>query len=1670
MTDEAKDLTVPSNGSAAPDVKDKTGRSGVGGSAMSGGAQFEHRGNACIAARIVAEATATPGWGLPPGVTLRSFRFNTEQPVDDWVVGTSAGGYVYGQSKASLDLSEREDSDLASACDQFVRQYARHTGAAHPVPPDADWERPLDPDRDRLVLLTSHESPATIRVTLVSALRRIRDGLSFDKTIAKDELRARNVLIAHLRRYLDQHKPAYTEADVSRLCSLIRIDVLDVSDEGSSVRETENLLRAVLVDPTRSADAFRLLDQKCEDLAVRRSGEDRGGFCAVLSAAGLLTSPSKSYRADIERLRTHTTAAVDFIRRLSRIAAGTASAKIVRAVTDVVIRAAADGPLLVTGEPGSGKSGVAHDAAVSLQLAGSDVVVLAADLLGAQSLGQLRQELGIEHDLVDVLDEWSGPGAAYLFVDALDAARSSASADALRQLIADVQSRGGRWRVVAVVRQYDLRHSIELQRLFRSAHPATAAGAVPAMLNVRHVLVRPFDDGELAEVAKQSQVLGELLAAANDHFRTLLAEPFNLSLAAELVNEGVLPSELGGLRSRTQLLDRYWQERVLKRDPDDREAVLGKACVMMISRRQLRADRRDVHEPGTKAVAELLSGGPLTQWRPRPDARPDDYAIAFSHNVLFDYAVARLLLRGPADRAVAFLEKGELDLPMLLRPSLSMHARHLWETDRDAFWTFALACSGSTNLGGVVKLVAPAEAAAMADDPDDFDPVAAAVDLDPTPGSAAVTVLRHLTGALMAGVAQPFGPKAMPWYLLMERASRTQAPPVQALVRQLVMATNDPAKMEAEQRRLFNLAARRLLEHVLDLPNGNKYLSDVAIEAVCQSLAAAPAESAALIRRLLDADRLARRGSDELFRVACDIDKWTGSDPALAEDVFKAAFAAPLPEATPTELFGSRIISGRSTKKQDFEVTLHALADDFLGLLTASAAAGARVAGVAIDAYVRSRYWSDGEKRDAGAVFQFGGAPSGILRDGSTIWNNENSSNDPAVQIVHSLMEEVRRLAVAGDPRLGDVVAGALAGTKPAMLWAEFLQAGAEHPRSLGCLLVPLLTVPEILHNPDTRAAAAAMLSSTYPAQSPDVRELIEVAIAAVGEHSARDARVQKFYARMARELFESLPGGLLVTEAARRAHTSEPVASATSPTTVEDIPAGACDPQTGVEIENEADFDVVMEDVYLSSLPRNSQGVIATGPADAQLLAAVSPAEAFVRAHPNGTPPAETLKTTLAILKKLHEAILAASSAGEQLREYSWQTLAAAAIRLTHIESAVTDPTTADDLRKLLLEASRATGAGRAAQEARYNAVGGLLPYAMRGDAGATSTLLTLTKDPAEAVRRRAIGLLPQLQSVATDASWQAVEERVSNETDPKVLETLIGVVSSSFTPINPRRAHAALDAIASRAASAGDALAEVSAACLVASYFMWVFQGHEPSGESVLAAARKPVEHAPAICKMLSNSRKLLVLGPADTPDPAAEVRRGRVVRFFEAVATASAASYVTLAQRFQSVKTEEQRAAPSGLYEALWTVGHEAVTAVYYGTDAYEVGKAQKSGLTKGQRQRAWRELSPTMRALAQMNHPAISHSLIEGAATFATFDPPGVFLLIRDAVVAGTSAGLQYESLAADTVSNLVETYLADHRSLLQIALDLRKALLEVLQIFIDWPKAQRLVYRLDEIDR
>ena len=169
-------------------------RSSVGGAAASLGETFQRNVAAWLATLMLADEA--PPWDLPASTRLKSLWCQAPSVMDDIVVQTSVGGFIFIQAKRSLGLSNRPTSPLARAIEQAVRQFLEARSGA--------WNRRLTPDRDRLVLAVGSTSSASATRTLASVLlkvRRLDQGTSLSAAAANtNERRALRLVLENVRR------------------------------------------------------------------------------------------------------------------------------------------------------------------------------------------------------------------------------------------------------------------------------------------------------------------------------------------------------------------------------------------------------------------------------------------------------------------------------------------------------------------------------------------------------------------------------------------------------------------------------------------------------------------------------------------------------------------------------------------------------------------------------------------------------------------------------------------------------------------------------------------------------------------------------------------------------------------------------------------------------------------------------------------------------------------------------------------------------------------------------------------------------------------------------------------------------------------------------------------------------------------------------------------------------------------------------------------------------------------------------------------------------------------------------------------------------------------------------------------------------------------------------
>jgi tetratricopeptide (TPR) repeat protein len=290
MRNEERESPAMSKGSTMPPnfQRQSFGMGFGGGAATTGGIEFQARVTAWVAVSILAGPKASPPWSLPENVRLKALWSETGQPVDDLLVTTSEGGFAFLQAKRRLKLGRGADSDFASALDQCVRQYL----LSGPGCGEGErWERPLDPGRDRLVLVTGKDAPERVRIHLPVLLGRLAANPPEHSREVVTNADEREVLeLLHERLAASWHRQVGhppSDREVARFASLLQIHILDVEKNGVGEAQAKDRLRDLLVNPDDVAAAWAILVSEALQWAKRRTGVHRESLEKILNQAQL---------------------------------------------------------------------------------------------------------------------------------------------------------------------------------------------------------------------------------------------------------------------------------------------------------------------------------------------------------------------------------------------------------------------------------------------------------------------------------------------------------------------------------------------------------------------------------------------------------------------------------------------------------------------------------------------------------------------------------------------------------------------------------------------------------------------------------------------------------------------------------------------------------------------------------------------------------------------------------------------------------------------------------------------------------------------------------------------------------------------------------------------------------------------------------------------------------------------------------------------------------------------------------------------------------------------------------------------------------------------------------------------------------------------------------------
>jgi hypothetical protein len=1621
-----------------------------GGQATTAGVEFQAQVAALLASDLVSERQLDARLRLG-SARAALLRLETEAPIDDILVYTDAGGFVFIQAKTSVNLSSDAESQLGRVADQFVRQWlASKSGDGK-----RGWDRPLDGSKDRFVLATGAGSSDAVTRDLAAALASVQAAAS--APLPQDQQRALSRfkdLLSVTWKSVDGRDP-----DASELNSLLEVATVVQLDFGGPDRlVVEAALRDILEDANAAGAAFAVLTQDCQRLMAARLGSDALGFRTALTSSGIRLRAAPSYRADVAALRAYSDRTRRHLEEYEETRVGGIEIRIDRQCTAAVMAAAAEGSLLLVGEPGAGKSAVVSAAAAKLKSQGNEVLELAVDRLPVETLDGLRTELELTHSVYEVLRNWPDHDPAYLFIDALDATRGGASEKVFRTLIADVLAlTDRRWRIVASIRSFDLRLGEEFRRLFQGA-PPSGDYVDTSFSDVKHLLIPPWTEHELADFLRRAPALETAITSGGGRLRQLALVPFNTRLLADLISTGIRPEDFGDVGSQVQLLALHWRHRVSKHGAGV-ELCLRAAVAQMIAARTLRAERLASAQPDPKAFDELMRENVLV---PVSGNR----FVSFRHHILFDYAASRVYLDPSNLEATSEILKRDKGLGLLLGPALVFALQELWSTPEDgrsAFWDAIVELAANADCDPVARSVAARTAGELPAQRGDFAGLVSALGVAGVKQTRAVTAIASIVGALSVRVEDKQSLSLDAWCELAAGLSQHVGQVVWSLRTLLFLIVE--RTLTPEQRAELGVASRGLFKHALDKPSLAQLMSS-AVGFVADTYASDATASRELLRMIFIPEHFERYAHAEVPWLARKLEPIAAVDPEFVAEIYGKSFAAEITDTSTTSMGASQILPLSSNRRQDYQHAQWQLLEYFPTFLAEHPDDAVSALIDVIAGYV-AREHRPSEGMETWTV-NVNGQEAVLVEDWSNIWawNPDDEHGDNELGILKAFVKRLQTAAPDDAIHLAKAVAER---SKLGVVWSRLFIAGASRPNVLGAVLWPYATKRPFIVSRDTRKDAIDFITARYPHETVASRQAFEGDV--LGIHFPRSSEPEATRNDALEVLFGTIGRDQLVTDEARRF-------------------AEAARSKGGVANERPANFTVT------SGSPEDwwwlrKDGVDLKAPANANLLARIKEAKSALQLEQSASQRSYDAQTGASHLATMKQAIETATREGadSSIIDYASGVLAEGSEKVAGLDVAQlrgqaaivsmlselieqlathANPEVGEDTEKNF-ENSAAWGSPATRIEAAEAAM-----HLSRVDTATFDRLRPLierllTSDAHPAVRLSIAQRLAALWETARPAMWDLSELVVERENNRGVVSFFANYFLGRIVHHAPEDVERLTLRLSARFGEQTDKPAEnlrEQIGGIMA--LLWVSHGRPAARETLQSWLRDPAAHEAELGHVFFGIREALILG-YDTADPrdVAIRKRAHELAGWAVEATATKLEEY-LARCKPGVPIDEGEKERGTLAAKLL---NNVSDQFYFASGAFRHPPDKKEGLDTLEQKRAFlNDVAATLKRIGDAGTPGTVHHLIELLDFLMPADPACVFDLTAHTLLGtGRAHGYQFESLGVDRVVALVGRFLADHRELFADE-ERRRKLIACLDVFMEagWPSARRLLYRLPEL--
>lgn len=1313
---------------------------------------------------------------------------------------------------------------------------------------------------------------------------------------------------------------------------------------------------------------------------------------------------------------------------------------------------------LVLGSPGAGKSYSLIELNKLLQKNAVPVLQISVDQLGSATPNDVKSHLGIDKNLSDKLkSEYSNSeNPAVLIIDGFDAARNLDIQANLLSLIKDlICTLGNSWNILVSVRSFDAKKSRDLLKLFPSRtnnHQYRASG-----IDCENFLIPSLTDGEVLSAKDDIVGLEKLFKNASGELKEILRNPFNLWVLKKIFEKNRNLDGVDKIGSEIQLLDKFWEHYIsTTAESEAKEAILTPLTKDMVSSYTLSV-RKDKHYKITEAPywRSLLSDEIIAF------SKETEQKVSFSHNILFDFAVSRLVIDEDINEVVSFLSQ-EPARALFLRPSLTYYYARLWFSNKDRFWnSFAILLkSDNQNLRIFARIVPASVAVKLFLTSSDFN------GLDNILKKSAEEYTEIVTRILQAYdfIGSQHDKE---WLEFLKKLSLDIRNEYLWNLSKLTSSILERTK-NRESYDLSGDIARNLLKYIWKKrkePNVNKGWfdgigSNLVVSIVAKTFECDPVESEKTIREVLDVIKEENFPINYIYRLTNEISSIWRISPALVSDIYRIVFSyqEQSQEATP---MGTPVMPMTSNRRQDFQMCHYHLVQEYPDFIEAAPIEAIKAGIDCLNNYIFQEHVHNKEAaKESKTLFKFRGRDSIIIQDYSYIWDERGTYQDDQYKISDAIFDYIEK-NISDNKFLKDILDIFSQKSLVAFWWKHLLRVGSSYPQILGSSLYDLCLVEQIIDGSDTEYEAIEFIGAAWPYFTSEQKNKFQAFVMAL---DSEDETKKKHFFALKEKVISKLPMDTLTNDLAIKMK--------------EELTL------QGRTIENTKLPPITVSSSHYSEEDYlKDQGADLNDPNIKALIASWNNLSVSTKNLLNGTP---TKAQVSDIISKSKDLFLLLSSSeitqDKTVLTTAWRELAGAIGIVTRadLEFNSNDYFFAKDV---LLKGANINNPWKddfdseEFTHAAYSSyakteVAQALPWLARfgRDQEILNAITKLSNDPDPSVRYLVCREIWRMRESYLDEVWKLLDDKSKQEKNSVVLASLAHSLGNTFFK-DQSRGEVILKQIYESLTKVSFRNDDIKGTLDI---ILWLHLENKSTWATgvVSAITKKPKENLDTLNIVIGDLLGYLLSKTLKEKPKLFQGAKQAIITAIPYLWKDVGEVYITLSDKSSKEEIEKMKS----LYQSIDNI----VTRLYFAADVTpHLRNREERALSDEDRKEFYKEIKPILSSILEESKRSSSptvfaptaHHFMELISGVLSYDVSGVLKMAADLLSVSESSNYNLDSMAMSEVVKLTEATLADHRSELQNHENIAN-LLRLLDSFAKtgWSDALRLVWRLDEIYR